>query len=146
MTKAIQPYFSLPFSPEDAVNAVFTEVRGDDLISELNTWLPVALANRIGQYEEPEDRECLIAFLDDFKELIEVITAPHFKNKKDFSIVRTEFMTKYSIGYVRQELFDLLVSVATYEGILEVSKGFAGTFFLYFITIAEATFLLNKER
>lgn len=144
MEKSINAYFKFPFSPEEAVKEVFESIDSDGLIVELNKWWPVALANKIGDYTEPEDRESLLVFIDDYKELLEVMSAPYFLNKKDYTLVTEEFKNKYSIDYVRQELFNLFVSVATYEGRIDFDKLNIGIYYLYYTTLSDAAFLLNS--
>ena len=145
MAKQIKAYFILPFYPEEATKAVFKETDSYDLRGELDNWLPAAFANKLGQYVDPEDREKLILFLKDFDELIEVMSPPYFLNKIEYTITSEEFSDKYSMKYIRQELFDLFLSVATYEGPIEVDKGNVGEYYIYFSTLAECALLLNKK-
>ena len=145
MEKIIDPYFKFPFSPEEAVNQLFTGTSPDYLIGVIDEWLPVALANKVGRYPDPETRQNLVLFIDDFKELIQVMGPPNFKNKKELVLVKTEFAEKYSLAYVRQELFDLFISAITYEGLLEVQKITAGSLYLSFASLIHGTFFLKVE-
>jgi len=146
MDKQISAYFMLPLSPETAVKAVFTETEADDLVSEVESWMPVAFSNEMGCYEDANERERLIMLLKDLKELIEVMSPPYFLNRKEFAITSKEFSQKYELPYLRQELFDFFLSVATYQGPIEVHRGCVGVYYLYFTTLAECALLLNQPK
>ena len=140
MEKKIRPYHYSLDSPKEAIQEIFNRATDlESLLYELDLWFPIAVVNKSGTYTDAEQREQLVLFLQDFRQLIEVMSKENFFDNKAAMSLSKDFADKYDIEYIRIELFDLFFAVVTYDGTIKVNKFTSGDFYFFFLTIAEST-------
>lgn len=140
MEKKIRPHHYSLDHPKEAIQEIFKHATSyDSLIDELNIWFPIAMVNKSGVYEDAQQREQLVLFIEDLRQLIEVMSKKNFFDNKAALSLSNDFADKYDIEYIRIELFDFFFTVVTYDGHLGVDKLTSGDFYYFFLTIAEST-------
>jgi hypothetical protein len=147
MDKPWHPYFLLPESPEDAIAEMFGNATDyESLMAEMDAWFPIAMVNEHGDYEYHEEREQLIIFIEDFRQLAEVISKKHFfKYKASLSLCKN-FREKYSLKYIRTMLFAFFFAAVSYDNDrLKIDKKLSGYYYMIFLTIAETPHFLSYE-
>jgi hypothetical protein len=132
--------------PEESIPMVFYTTDLDSLLDHLDSWLPIGLISAEASYEEPEEREQLAVFVYDLRELMELMSEEGFFENRPALAFCKDFAEKYSLYYVRMELIDLLIAVASYKGTLEIDKLSMGDYYLFFLTLAEAPHWIDYKK
>src|SRR5579863_3307263 len=140
MKKITRPYHYSLDSPKEAIQEIFERATDyKSLMEELDSWFPVAMVNKAGAYDDAEQREQLVLFIQDFRQLIEVMSKEDFFDNKPAKSLSNDFADKYDIQYIRIELFDFFFAVVSYDGPIKFDKPTCADYYYYFLTIAEST-------
>jgi hypothetical protein len=116
------------------------------MYATLEEWIPIALANKIGDYDEFSDRERLVVFCEELIELIGVMCDEGFLENRPALALCKDFRDKYPLLHIRREIFLFFNAVVSYEGPISIDREYIGYSYLYLLTIAEATHFLSYER
>lgn len=139
-------YHYLPESPKEAIKEVFGETDYYQMYATLEEWIPIALANKIGDYDDFSDRERLVVFCEDIIELISVMWEENFFENRPALALCKDFRDRYPLLHIRREVFLFFNAVASYEGPIPIDREYIGYSYLYLLTIAEVTHFLDYER
>ena len=136
-------YHYLPESPKDALKQVFDETDYFQIYATLEEWIPIAMSNQVGDYDDFPDREKLVVFCEDLMELIGVMCEKDFFENRPALALCKDFRDKYPLLYIRREVFLFFNAVASYDGPISIDREYIGYSYLYLLTIAEVPHFLS---
>jgi hypothetical protein len=141
------PYYYLTESPEDAIAEIFGQATDfESIMAEMDAWFPAAIVNEFGDYEYHEDREQLVIFIEDFRQLAEVMSKKDFHKYKPSLSMCKDFRDKYSLISIREQLFNFFFAAVSYDGKIKIDKKSSGFYYLTYLAIAETTHFLSYEK
>lgn len=138
-------YHYLPESPKDAIKLVLDETDYFQILATLDEWIPIAMSNQIGDYDDFPDRERLVVFCGDLIELVGVMCENDFFENRPALALCKDFRDKYPLLDIRREMFLLFNAVTSYEGPIPIDRKYIGYSYLYLLTIAEVTHFLGYK-